>query len=331
MLSKPLFLVLFISACGADKEVSSHSERHLPPKGDLSSYDELELDLTTRLLGSHLEDGWVVSMTPGGEGVPIREAVHTGDSALWTGLALAALDCQNGKELLDALIKGIKEFGGMIPRFKETPVGNLLNPSSRDMVTGVMLGFVVRAQKCPDDRQAIAEAWKLHRDFVLARNGALFENAGVDYQVVAAMRWIWDEVARVLGVIEKNDSSRVLFEGGLVATTATITQLKEACYPVHLGTLQSLTAYALGSPVSAATRVAFCATTAGADIPLTNWYCEQPEDFAKTFELNKWEYRHQRCGAWEKPDGFGVETPAIDFLVYKQLVTQEMFSWEKNY
>ncbi len=54
----------------------------------------------------------------------------------------------------------------------------------------------------------------------------------------------------------------------------------------------------------------------GVDIPLIDHKCGRGDlkGWIDAFKFNEWEYRHQRSGKWEQPDGDGDETPGLDLI-----------------
>ena len=103
----------------------------------------------------------------------------------------------------------------------------------------------------------------------------------------------------------------------------------KGCYPQHLNLLTLLSAKLLDLKISRTSSELFCARTTGKGLYLNDWFCHKDYDsFFTEFELNKYEYRHQRCNA-EGPDypdhaETGIETPAVDFLILFAAATGEL-------
>jgi len=74
----------------------------------------------------------------------------------------------------------------------------------------------------------------------------------------------------------------------------------------------------ISSEISDGGRASFCGAAKAADMPTVDHWCSHKDigEYIDSFEYNQWEYRHQRSGAWETPDGKeGLETPGLDLLV----------------
>lgn len=300
--------------CQAEKALACLDPSELPGPRPLPGFSAREAELRARLVGKFLDRGYVVSREADGS------PEHQGDSLLWSSLAMGILPCDQGAETTRAIIDSVNRNDGRLVRIDPLPGSYAGNETSRDQVTGALLGFVLRDQRCPQDREALRSAWRRHHDFVIRHDGRLHEGGNPNFYMNPAMRFLWDLVSTHFGAGEEPGSvAKAAFESGVIISS-TATDLQEsACYPVHLSTLMMITAARLGRPVSHLTRREFCHQTRGMELPLTEWFCDRgsPESYLASFEPNQWEYRHQRC-KWESPDGSpGKETPALDFLMMK--------------
>lgn len=302
--------------CQAEKTLACFDLSELPGTRDLSQFSQREKELQNRLLAGFLEGGYVVSRREDGS------AKHQGDSLLWSSIAMAVLPCAMGEPIAQAIEQSVASRGGRLVRFEPLPASYEGNETSRDQVTGAMFGFVLRAQRCPQSREALKTAWRRHHSFVEKNGGTLHEGSNPNFYLNPAIRFIWDLVSSDFGATEAPGKvAKAAFESGvMISTTATDGQ-ESACYPVHLSTLLMITAARLGRPVTHLTRREFCHQTRGMGLPLTEWFCGRgdPADFLASFTTDVYEYRHQRC-VWESADGNpGERTPALDFLILKTL------------
>lgn len=299
--------------CQAEKAAACFESSDLPGKADLSRFDARARDLSDRLNRDFLEGGYVVSRAPDGS------VEHVGDSALWSAIAMGSMDCAASQHIEDALVDSVHKNGGRWIRFEPLPANYVGNETSRDMEVGATFGFAMRSLNCPRSYNRLKNAWKAHRDFVLDHGGKLHEGSNWNFVMTPGFRFVWDLVSHHFGLNSKPSSSDVrLFESAIVAGVKGITARKDSCYPIHLSTLQAITADKLGMSIIELAKREFCSDTRGLGLPLTDWFCGRGgvEDYLKNFKTDEWEYRHQRCTTWESPDvDPGERTPATDFLI----------------
>jgi len=250
--------------------------------------------------------------------------MHQGDSLIWSGIAMASLPCDRADLIRKAITRSIEKNDGRILRFEPLPTSYQGNETSRDAEVGALFGFTQLSLRCPEMKNSLAAAWETHRDFVKTHNGRLHEGSNANFYINPSLQFIFDLVSHhFLGTAKPSSESLKMFEAGVIVSTTTISEQKNACYPVHLSTLLLNVASKLGKGVSHLTRREFCHQTRGMDLPLTEWYCERGNktDFLRNYTPNQWEYRHQRCSGWESPDvDPGEASPGVDYLVYKILV-----------
>jgi len=302
--------------CQAEKALACLEPSELPGRRDLSKFDGRERELQGRLLEDFLQKGYVVSRHKDGS------AEHEGDSLLWSSIAMGILPCGSGAPIANAIRDSMDRHDGRLIRIDPLPASYKGNETSRDQVTGALLGFVLRYERCPAERNALRAAWAKHHRFVEKHDGRLHEGGNPNFYMNPAMKFLWDLVSWKLGSgSEPGSVAKAAFESGvMISSTATDFQ-ESACYPVHLSTLMMITSARLGRPVTHLTRREFCHQTRGMGLPLTEWFCDRgtPETFLASFELDQYEYRHQRCD-WESADGSpNKRTPALDFLILKFL------------
>lgn len=298
--------------CQAEKAVACFDPSKLPGATDLSAFDAQASELQTRIERDFTQGGYVVSRAPDGS------VEHVGDSALWTAITMASVSCSDTRTE-DALVDSLMRNDGRWIRIDPLPASYKGNETSRDMETGAVFGFAVRYARCPASRPRLKKAWQAHRDFVLGNGGRLHEGSNWNFVMTPGFRFVWDLVSYRFGFGSKPSAAdERLFEAALVSGAKAIKMRKDACYPIHLSTLQAIAAAKLGMPIIDLAKREFCSDTRGLGLPLTDWFCDRggAKEFLRDFKVDQWEYRHQRCSAWESPDvSTGERTPGVDFLV----------------
>jgi hypothetical protein len=241
---------------------------------------------------------------------------HLGDSALFTGLAIASMDQFDVNPVLDHIIGS----GGLIERHPLNP--KLSDPSSRDQVIGMMYGLVVRWNRKPEEREKIAKAWKFHYEYVENLKGKLYPKAGIDKSLNPSLYYLWLEVGKYFGVTEKS-GDRNLWLVGLTTTAIDTNVHKKAAYPMHLSMVQILTAHEIGKPVDNVFRWRWCQESKNMLIPMIDWYCERrkADNFLANYVENEWDYQHQRAQQYESPDGNNNKSSQLDFIILHRLST----------
>lgn len=276
-----------ILACSAHKEVPVN-EPKTPPDNMRAKYAEV-----VERLPRFLDRGFVDSIFEG-------QNQHQGDSLLFSGLALYALDCQSGQPIADAFAKMMEERDGGVYRHPDLPD----KEASLDGLLGLYRGITKRINQC-GETGLWARVMKNHR----ARMAA---------SLPAEFNLVSDTLSYRLGLSDKPDPRRLGLLSKEVASWATLVKrARGACYRIHLGLISLQTLDALGTPISDEDRGLFAEATKDTDMPAVDEYGGRPalEEFLQNFEYNRWQYRHQRCSIWETNDGYGMEHPAIDFLV----------------
>lgn len=291
-----MILIALLLSC------SPQHKRDWLPKSDLSEFDKMASTLVIRLQLEHLEFGYVVSRD--GFNGP---AAHEGDSLLWSGLALALLPCEAGKEIFDSLYLSVKMGDGELVRFP-----GLNQRPSRDAAIGFLFGMAFRAINCPADYFEAREAVELHLHYVARHNGKLSPSGP---ELTSVTRYTYQKVAEYLEITTGTKSDKLSFELGVMAGARAIKAQKSAGYPVHLSTLQILLLDKIGKGITNNGKGWFCDSSKGMGLGLTDLYCDRTSAklLLEQFSLNEYEYKWQRA-RWEKPDGHGLLSPAIDWL-----------------
>ncbi len=298
---KVLALLGLLSACHAPKA----PEKDPVPVSVEQSY----VEAVNRLERGFLQGGWVVSRHP--DGAP----AHMGEGLIWSGLALAALPCDRGQEIEAALLGMLAARGGALVRID--PLGEYADGRevTLDGALGLYRGIAERVTRCGDgDRWANAVG--LHRRFVSLSGGRLHPNTAQN--LLPQFDFLLDLLAFRLGQGESPNPERARFlEHQVALWAAGVKATQGACYRINLGLITLQTLEALGEPVSRAGRDEFCLATKGTGIPTVDEWCGRGglKDWIASYRMNQWEYRFQRCGGWETPDGAGLATPGLDYLV----------------
>jgi len=295
MLKNMLISILLAAASGCGQ--ASDKPAPTPPSDEqLAAFDAA----ADRALDMSEPRGWIVSRWEDGR------VEHTGDSLLWTGMAMGLLDCARGDEAEAALLDMLTSNGGRAYRHPSEAA----REPSLDGHLGLYWGIAQRVTRCPETAERWAAALEIHEPV----------NVGDAFDVVrVALR---SRLGR--GAAPSLRARDAL--GALVGGWAGVVRTKKAAaFRIHLGLLTLETLAAAGQPVSGSVRDAFCAASDGADMPTVDHYCGRGNlaAWVANFTYDAWEMRHQRAGAWEQPDGKpGLATPGVDLLVaYRALHT----------
>lgn len=254
-------------------------------------------------LDPFLDGGWIVSRRPD------ASAEHTGDSLIWSGIAMAALPCDGpGAAIETALSEAVHAKGGALERHPTLP-----SDASLDGALGLYLGVAERTARCH------SQAWPAviaeHAAFVREHEGKVNETGG---SLEAALGVVLDQVGFQLGVGPRpTDGRQRTLEAEMASWAFVARASRSACFRIHLGWLALRTIEKAGGAVTAGGRDAFCAASAGTDLPVVDHWCGRGDvaGWIDAFQYDAWEYRHQRCPAWETPDGKNNHSPAIDYLI----------------
>lgn len=271
-----IFLLLLL---GCQHDIPKPDEDTFPV--DPALYDEA----ADRLMGM-LDEGWVVSRFTDGT---IRDQ---GDSLLFTGIAMGALDCQRGTVLEAALLKMLEEKHGGVYRHPSIP-----DDYSLDGLLGLWWGIAHRTARCPEARGYWAAALPTHAAAVSVEPffGVVLE------QVMASLG-----VGGAPSVGERGSlGSEVSGWASLVVSA------RSPAYRLHLAWL------ALDVVDAPRGKDAFCGVVNPAGIALVEQFCGRGalSRWVHDFAYNRSVYGFQRA-SWEGFDGVpNLNTPAIDLLV----------------
>jgi len=294
---KHLLLIIALTGCGQLPGHDKKSESH----GEPLSYEFL----STRLLSRFVENGYVVSRHPSGE------PDHQGEGLLWSGIALDALRCEDGNAIEDSLIAGIVKRNGALVRTEPLLGYEGKNEITLDGALGLYRGIASRAKRCKTGPKW-AEALSLHAAMVDRLGGAMNPNAPAKLGVFA---YVLDSLVKSQSInAEGFGVEKTALEVSVISWAFGVIVTKNACYRLNLTLLAVQTLDDVGDSISSTAKKRYCNATRGGGIATIERYCGRPENFVAEFKLNEWEYAHQRCKAWETPDGAGLETPALDLL-----------------
>jgi hypothetical protein len=300
--------IILSMGCRKSKEVEPDGN----VSGDFRYYEE-------RLVVEYLENGFVVSKSGG-----ISE--DQGDSLLFTGVALGALDCEFVPRILDGLEEMQDYWSGYLVRFLPLPAEYIEkhNVITRDGATGALFGLVKASKRCPDLYPRIQTI--LTRWYDTVGNSLFLHPEGRNGIVTPSFKAFW-KVAHGKGI---SDLEYAVYMGSTLFTAESIKNAKSSCYPIHLETLQHLVFEAQGRPILAADKERFCSITKDMGLYLTDWYCERNGETLLTWLKDPQSipvnYLHQRC-EWEPADGIGKFSPRVDFLTLYRHIQEGSHPW----
>lgn len=240
-----------------------------------------------------------------------NEIKHQGDALIWSGLALGALPCRVAAPVSAALRAMIDKQAGGFYRHPSLPT-----EVSMDGALGLYKGVAALITHCPAELADWTDALAKHQAFV-SEHGDTALNAASPAELVPEFTAVRDQLFHQVGLDGQPASGRIrTLEKEISAWVLAVKTTKKSCFRVHLGLLSFQALESMGVSISAGGRDAFCGLTKGMDMPTVDNWCGRGDltNWVAGFQFDAWEYRHQRCGAWESPDGKGYRTPAIDLL-----------------
>lgn len=298
------YVVFSIAACAKAKDPI---ELVPPTPDDRVSYHAA----SEHLLNGHVYGGFgVVSLKPDGS------PEHLGEALIWGGTALWVLGCDEGAALSAALARMVLDHEGAMIRVD--PLGEYDDGRqvTLDGVLGAFLGIARRVMDCGEK-----ELWRAPLSAMTAFQQANDDRLHPDTPakgMFAEFKYLRDLARwKAGGGGEPADNRQGDLEKMVGGWAFAVQVARKACYPVNLGLTSLLTIETLGESVSGAGRDQFCANTTGMDIPSVDHYCGRKpiSDYLDDYQVDEYEYRFQRCGTWESPDGDGNTSPQLDRLV----------------
>lgn len=290
-----LLAALALAAC-------SNVEARPEPRDPADPIPALYVEAADRAVEMLDEHGMVVCYENG-------EAACKGDSLIFSGLAMFALDCTRANVIDDALRAMLGELGGGLWRHPDRS-----KEASLDGALGLYRGVQARIQRCYGARSSWAASWRLHLAFLAATRSL---NPSGDGEMPLDFDAVPDAIGAELGLNGRVSQDRINSLAFEVAVWAdAVVSQQASAYRIHLGLIALQTLEALGYEVGTIYRNRICHVTRGADLATVDHWCGRGTSFVETFAYDAWEFRLQRA-AWEgSPDGNGRKTAAIDLLVY---------------
>ncbi len=273
---KAVLLALAVAGCAHGKKDPGDKTDAFPA----TLYEQAADRLTAML-----DNGWVVSRLSDGT------ITDQGDSLLFTGLAMGALDCQRGAVPEAALIKMLGDRHGGVYRHPSIP-----DDYSLDGLIGLWWGINHRTARCPETKSIWSAVLPAHAQAV---------------DVEPVFRTVRAQVMSNLDI----GSAPSVGERGAVGSVISgwalgVVSQGAAAFRLHLG---FLSLDVVDAPKG---KAAFCDIVPKANIALLEQFCGRPGllDWAHGFAYNRYVYAFQR-GAWESADGNGKTTPGLDLLM----------------
>lgn len=307
--------LLILTGCG--KMSSKHPA---DPQEDATDPIVQEFDeASARLDSGFLADGWVVSRDSN------KAPQHAGDSLLWTGLWIGAAKCDQAQESETALQEMIRKHDGGLTRYRDDQPEFQEYKGGREVTfdgaIGLYVGVAQRVTRCPETIPSWLDVMTIHKEFLDAHHGRL--NANVDAGVPPGFDLVFDLLmARLSGDSDPSDVHKRIgvLMGEASSLGASANASHSPAYRVHLALIAIQALETMGQLIPESYRsgpLGFCAMTRGINMPTLDHWCGRSDvkDWIAQFKYDEWEFRHQRSGSWEKPDGQGFETPGLDLLV----------------
>ncbi len=274
-----LITALLLLGCGRMEKLTP---KYTPPPQSDAQYTETFIDLY----------GFIVSRDSAGN------YEHTGDSLLWTGLALGLLPCDKYTQFIEVgLLQMLAKNGGHLVRH---PIDL---SESDDGKFGVYWGLKRYIHNC-NTKVNWTALLQEHRTTVGANLHPMIDDILHDLGAKPALT---DLTRGAVGDV---------VTGWAVTDVAT----QAAAYRLHLGFL------VLDQIGGAGAKQKFCTAVKDANMELLNAYCGDPTDlaaFVTYFKHDEWEYKLQRSPVWESaPDGNGLSTPGLDLLMAEDFLAR---------
>lgn len=283
------FIFIFLVACGSHKTAPKTD-----PSPDIST---LYSSASARLI-SMLDSGWVVSRYDD------KSMEHQGDALIWSGIAMASLSCEQGEIIESALIDAIVNANGSLYRHPSLP-----NQISMDGAIGLYRGIAHRIKACGK-----ADAWKHAMELHIAIPDDIL-NSDSNVGLPPEFTYVRDLVAaRTTGGPDPSLARMDALTAEVTGWALGVVQSKSPCFRINLGFQSLKAAEELGINVD---HGPFCLATKDVHLAQVDTWCDRPgaETWIRNFKYDEWEYAHQRCVAWESPDGKpNLHTPGLDLI-----------------
>lgn len=252
------------------------------------------VSVVQRLSGFYQPSGWVVSLRD-------DVGVNQGDSLLFSGLALYALDCQSGSAVADAIAGMLASQNGGLYRHPSMAG----QPASFDGAIGMYRGIAKRIRDCSE-----ADRWRpllaLHKT---NQDSFTYFPEPLDY--------VRDLLFSKVGLVGVPSAARAaLLSLALADWVEAVKASKTVGFRAHLALLTMQTCDELGVPVQGFLKDNLCSASDGMGLLTFDHWCGRSglDAWINGFQYDVYQYKHQRA-VWEGPDAHGDSEPAIDYLV----------------
>ena len=307
-----LVCILFIGCGRIDGE--SPPDKIDQPSKPLSQLIEQGAQFLERLEEKNLHGPYVVSRHPNGR------TEHEGEAILYSGILYGLLPC--GHPLAERLGIGLSHMimrhDGAMVRFE--PLGEYEGGReiTLDGAIGLYYGIIKRYEKCAREvKDQWSDAMGAHFEYLRQNDGELYP--GTDVSFFPELNTLPQTVASLFGRDKRPHRFRVrALQAELYLWSLGVRVTKAPCYRVHLAWLMMESMRLAGFNIENKSKERFCSLTEPMDMPTIDGFCGRKEklhQYLSTFKLDEWEYRAQRCGAWETPDGKGLTTPGLDYQI----------------
>lgn len=273
---------------------------------------QADIMMQERLFASHYQAPFVVSRKPDGS------STHLGEGILWGGVAHYVVPCDRVFEMDTELMGLVERYSGGLVRYEPLGEYDGGREITWDGAVGFYLAVADSVTRC-DGAGRWASAFAMHMQYLTENGGELYRGSGAvippGFDTVRVL------IASSLGLRNgPTDDGKAALEAAIVGVVGSLAvRPDEPCYLANLAYLSMMTARMYGVEPSAAGREAICEASREFDMPTWDHYCgrRHMKDWLAGWKENEWEFRFQRCGSREKPDGQGYVTPGLDWLLGK--------------
>lgn len=260
---------------------------------------------------THVSNGYVITLKPDGQ----PEAM--GEGLLFAGEFLWAAPCIEGKAVSEAIAGMITRMDGQLVRYE--PLGEYEGGREMSVDGAIVLykGIARRIMDCGES-QLWSGPIDLHYKFLKSHSWRLHANVGDDLKGLGHDFTLpLDLIRWRLGQDGEPSGYRMYqLEHQAAVWALSLHPQRRACYRVNLGWSSVISAEVMGWPATGKGRDEICLATRGMDIPTVDHWCARTpiDNYLSNYVIDEWQYRHQRCGAWEFADGNGNNSHRLDLL-----------------
>jgi len=310
-----LSLAFLLSSCNVERGNNrKHEEIYTPIESQSDRYERIN----TRL-GTHQYNGYIVGYN--------GDSIHSpGEAILWTFTYIGAAECEDAYRQYSNYRENIENQDGQPHRILPIVRKDLWDYTDRgfnfDGWAGFIYGYSSLWNKCPEYREELKANWNQFHDRFIRQGKKLWPN-GSHADIPPG----FDIARRSFDRLVNNRSlpSQAYIrslEGIIMVWMQGIQEKREACYRANLAFLHMLSLENIGYEFSSYFNSKYCSIMKPFDIPTIDYWCGHNDlnEWLDNYKLNEWDYRHQRCGSWEQPDGNIrpgrelLESSAIDYI-----------------